>query len=806
MTSRLVAGLAATLVGAAAFLAPAPAVAQRRSPTVASIQVSPPDGQVDVGKTISFFATAFDGGNNTIGSVTDFTWTSTNPRAATVDAYGVATGVAAGVTIIRAQYGRGARSKMGEATLQVTSPGAQPQPQAAAQPTAVEAPAPRGARATGPGCAAEDRQPDGSGLAEGLLVSPLRVSLVKGESQQLLFRAVKGDGTNADKVCIQFNIDAGGERVAQVDSFGVITSVGDTGHAMLRAVVPGRSWQPKQISVEVKGDSVVFSQRELSLAPGAQDTLELVVPAEGDRVLNPAMFQFATSDSTKVRVSPVMPIVSALAPGSARITASSSVYPDIHAVVSVHKPIVGLMGTPAVDSVTLAINASLKLGYRLIASDSSVIEGVPVHWTMPDTTVARFDSTTLTLRGVKAGNTVVTIHALTDRDHERFRHWYIRVVAGGLAVESPQFGLAVGARRPLAVSLLDDARHPLGPATDLRWTSSDTTVARVEGGEAVGVGMGHARLVARSVWDSTVTADVYVVGDLLLAASRARQWNIYMTDRADLTRVRALTNDSSLQSHPAWSPDWRRVAYTEIPFGKSAVSDLYVANADGSGVVRLTNDSATVRCPSVVGPDGNQIVFESNRGGGKAQVYVIGANGSGRRQLTSGEGPNGQPDVSPDGKTVLFVSFRQQNYDVYQVNLDGTNEQRLTTDPRPDDSPVYAADGKSFYYLQLDGGKPATKRVYRQDLTPGAAPVPITPIGMYVQAFSVSADGRTMALTVLEPTADGAGAASVKLFDVATQAATPLVMPGFDAMAWPAFRPPRAAAAAAAGAGAAAQH
>ncbi len=789
MTSRVVAGLVAALAGTALLLAPVPAAAQRRSPAVASIQVSPPDGQVAPGKTIPFTAAGYDAQNNVIPSALEFEWTSTNPRVATIDAYGVATGVAVGVTIIKAQFGRGTRAKVGEVTLQVTAPGVEPQPQAATQPAPAPSPAapatPRGARVTGPGCAAQDREPDGSGAAEGLLVSQLRLTLVKGESQQLQFRAVKGDGTNAEKVCIQFSIDPGGERIAQVDSFGVVTSVGDTGHAVLRAAVPGRSWQPKQISVDVRSDSVVFNQREISLAPGTQDTLQVVVPAQNGRVLNPEMFQFSSSDSTKVRVSPVQPIVTALAPGNARITASSSVYPDIHAIINVHKPIVRLAGTPAADTVTIAINATLKLDYRLIASDSTTVEGVPVHWTMPDTTIARFDSNTLTLRGVKAGNTVVTIHAQADRDHERFLHWYVHVVAGGLQLASPRFGLGVGARRPMAVSLLDDARHPLGPASDLRWTSTDTAVARMAADSVLGTGMGHAELTARSAWDSTAVADAYVVGDLLLSAQRGGRWDLLMLQHTDPAKLLALTADSAIELQMAWAPDWTRVAYVATPAPPHPEQfDLFVANANGGDARRVVHDTVPAHSPAFVGPAGDQIVFASGRSG-KSQLFVINRDGTGRRQLTSGTYANTQPAVSPDGRQVLFVSLRGGMYNIYEMNIDGTGEQKLTSG-RVDDSPSFAPDGRSFYYLSRTLTPPG-KRVFSQDLSTGV-PTAITPPDVFVDDYSVSADGRTVAMYVVpqDQTHDGP---HVELLDRTTGVRTRLVPPGVDKLGSPDFRP-----------------
>jgi Big-like domain-containing protein/dipeptidyl peptidase IV (DPP IV)-like protein len=786
MTSRVVTGLAAALVGTVLVLAPAPAAAQRRSSRVATIRVNPPGGSIKPGETINFWATAYDAQNNIDTSATEFEWTSTNPRAATVDAYGVATGVAAGVTIIKAQYGRGTRAKVGEETLQVTAPGVEPQPQAATPPApAPAAGAPRAARVTGLGCAAQDRQPDGSGEPEGLLVSPLRLTLVKGESQQLQFRAVKGDGTNADRVCIQFSVDPGGDRIAQVDSFGVVTSMGDTGHAMLRAVVPGRGWQPKQISVEVRSDSVVFNRREISLPPGTQDTLQVVVPAQNGRALNPQMFEFSSSDSTKVRVSPVWPIVTALAPGSARITASSPVYPDIHAVVNVHKPIVRVDGTPATDTVTIAIDGTAKFGYRMLASDSSVVEAVPVHWTLPDSSIARFDTVTMMLRGVKAGTTRVVLEAQADRSHLIYHTWTAHVVAGGLDIVTRRFGLGVGERRPMAVTLLDEQRHPISPATDLRWASTDTMVAKVAAGDAVGVGMGHAVLTARSTWDSTAAADAFVVGDLLLSAQRAGRWDLLMLQHNDPSKWLALTADSAIELQMAWAPDWTRLAYVATPAPPHPEQfDLFVASANGSDVRRIVHDTVPAHSPAFVGPTGEQIVFASGRSG-KSQLYVINRDGTGRRELTSSAYANTQPAVSPDGREVLFVSLRGGVYNIYEINIDGTGEQKLTSG-RVDDSPSFAPDGKSFYYLSRTLTPPG-KRVFKQDLSTRVATA-VTPPDVFVDDYSVSADGHTVAMYVVpeNQTHDGP---HVELFDPATGVRTRLVLPGVDKLGSLDFRP-----------------
>lgn len=773
----------AGILAVAAGIHPASGVAQR--PAVADIQVQPGDAQVQVHRTTQFFATAYDRGNNALTSVTSFSWRSSNPRVATIDENGVATGVSPGVAQVTARYGSGRTARTsGPATLEVVAEGGAPQPQAQTVPA--QPGAPRTGRASGPGCAAVARQEPGTGAPDGLWVSPQRLVLIKGESAQLQYRTVRGaTGEAAEPACIVFVVEAG--RVAMVDTLGLVTSVGDTGRAMVTVAVPGARFAPKQVSVEVRADSVQFSRRAVALALGTVDTLELVVPAEDGRQLDPARtsFQFQSSDPAKVTVSPVAPIITAAALGTARITASSPLYPDIVATVAVHKPIRRLIGTPLDTLVTLAIQGSATVGARFYAADSTVVEGVPVRWARPDTAIVQFDTATGTLRGVRAGDTRMTVTAMASRGDSIFRHWHVRVVAGGLAIATPRLALPVGGQAPLSVQLLDDHRRPLGPAPSLAWHSSDEAVATVAAdGRVTGAGIGRAQVVARTPWDSTVAADAYVVGDLLVPAERGERWDLFMVTSGDASKARAITQDSALEVQPAWSPDWTHVAWVAAP-SRSEQYQLYYANADGSDARPLTHDSVPAHAPAFVGPAGDQIVFESGRSG-RAQLFVISRDGSERRQLTAGPNPSTQPSVSPDGKRVLFVSLRERLYNVYQMSLDGSGAEQHLTTGRVDDSPAYAPDGRSFYFLRLETGSPPSKRVYTQDFNGGAA-TPITPPGMYVQAFSVSADGRTLVLTVLPP--DPQGQSHAELFDVATGARTPLALPGASRIGAAAFRP-----------------
>ena len=74
-------------------------------------------------------------------------------------------------------------------------------------------------------------------------------------------------------------------------------------------------------------------------------------------------------------------------------------------------------------------------------------------------------------------------------------------------------------------------------------------------------------------------------------------------------------------------------------------SEIYVMDPDGSGVTRLTDDSATDSFPAW-SPDGTRIAFASNRDG-NFEIYVVNADGSGLTHLTNNPDEDLEPDWSP---------------------------------------------------------------------------------------------------------------------------------------------------------------
>jgi Tol biopolymer transport system component len=86
---------------------------------------------------------------------------------------------------------------------------------------------------------------------------------------------------------------------------------------------------------------------------------------------------------------------------------------------------------------------------------------------------------------------------------------------------------------------------------------------------------------------------------------------------------------------PAWSPDGRKIAFqSKRRFGSNAgKGEIYVMNADGSGKRNLTRNRAQDGSPSW-SPDGRRIGFVSNRDGRRPEAHVMNADGSGQRSLT----------------------------------------------------------------------------------------------------------------------------------------------------------------------------
>ena len=218
---------------------------------------------------------------------------------------------------------------------------------------------------------------------------------------------------------------------------------------------------------------------------------------------------------------------------------------------------------------------------------------------------------------------------------------------------------------------------------------------------------------------------------------------LYQLDLKEQT-VAQVTNSPGLESPPVWSPDGQRFMFTSRQggntelfwtttdgLGPTRVTDndlnerlgdwsangqwvvfyvedqpekrgLWLRNPDGVNLVRLTTGADT---NPVWSPDGMRIAFVREHQG-NTDIYVVKRSNDNtwldpveEFRLTQGLGEDSAPDWSPDGKALMFVSYRDGNAEIYVVRADGSQPVRLTNNAADDLEPVWSPDGKSIAFV-----------------------------------------------------------------------------------------------------------
>jgi len=163
----------------------------------------------------------------------------------------------------------------------------------------------------------------------------------------------------------------------------------------------------------------------------------------------------------------------------------------------------------------------------------------------------------------------------------------------------------------------------------------------------------------------------------------------------DGSGLRRLTDNFALNDHPAWSPDGQKIVFvsTREPAAVPgrAWNAIYVMNADGAGVKRLSPPDAADYSPAW-SPQGDLIAMASGSGrAGGTDLYVLKPDGSGRRLVVKN---GGWPCFTADGQGLFFHSQRQGNWGIWRVKLDGSNLERITPPEFEAFTPRVSADGR----------------------------------------------------------------------------------------------------------------
>jgi Tol biopolymer transport system component len=194
-------------------------------------------------------------------------------------------------------------------------------------------------------------------------------------------------------------------------------------------------------------------------------------------------------------------------------------------------------------------------------------------------------------------------------------------------------------------------------------------------------------------------------GAFLLVNQSGDLFRLPLSD-ARLNRVALEGGSYSCNNDHDLSPDGRRLAFSASTEDWPA-SRVFVANADGSRV-RLVTPAA----PSYFhgwSPDGTRLAFVAERGDGKFELYEVDATGGAERRLTSAGGYDDGPEYSPDGRFIYFNSNRSGKWAIWRMPASGAGAadhlaQQITNDAREDWFPHLSPDGKSLVFLSFPPG------------------------------------------------------------------------------------------------------
>lgn len=199
-------------------------------------------------------------------------------------------------------------------------------------------------------------------------------------------------------------------------------------------------------------------------------------------------------------------------------------------------------------------------------------------------------------------------------------------------------------------------------------------------------------------------------------------FDIYIA-KPDGTELKPLIASPGYDAEATISRDGTKIIFTSDRDGDL---ELYSMNADGSGTKRLTN------APGYDGGaffsfDGKKIIYRARHTNdtveieesrkllkehlvrpGKLEIFVMDADGSNQKQVTSLDSGTFGPFLSTDGKKVIFSSNykdpRGREFNIWMIQMDGTGLEQITYAPDFDGFPMWSSDGKKLVFASNRNG------------------------------------------------------------------------------------------------------
>ena len=196
--------------------------------------------------------------------------------------------------------------------------------------------------------------------------------------------------------------------------------------------------------------------------------------------------------------------------------------------------------------------------------------------------------------------------------------------------------------------------------------------------------------------------------------------------------ARRITNDTNNYRNISLTADSTALVTVQT----ERASNIWIASSGAADRARQLTTNRSDGMIGVVWTADDKIVYSSNEGS-RSDIWIMNADGTGQKQLTSDNSKLG-PSVSPDGRYIVFSSVRENRSAIWRIEIDGTHQKQLT-DGVSDTLPSYSPDGQWVFYTALDSEKQRLRKVP----VDGGDSVPVT--DYYTAGPVVSPDGKLIA-------------------------------------------------------------
>ena len=203
-------------------------------------------------------------------------------------------------------------------------------------------------------------------------------------------------------------------------------------------------------------------------------------------------------------------------------------------------------------------------------------------------------------------------------------------------------------------------------------------------------------------------------GSIVFQSNRDGNYELYLAN-ADGSGVKKLLSRPQTDEFNAnWSPSGKQIVFQTGPSDGSNF-DIWTVNEDGTGAKAVLEGATNDRAPQFC--DEQTVVFTRQLSPTSSDVYAIGVDGENLRRLTTGPGTNSFPTCTPKGDRIAFITSREGgNPRIYEMTSAGGNQRPLVAAPSLD--PDYSPDGKAIAYVAPDADR--NLEVFVMNLATGA--------------------------------------------------------------------------------------